>query len=92
MTRVPDEVCGLPPLADVDHDIAMLVQDWTATVGIVAVDDHAPIPVRFLSVRGLVRSAEAAGGVEWAQAHIAVPVEHAVDVAAALAKGTSEDL
>lgn len=44
----------------------------------------ASILVRWLHLRGLVNS-EDGSGVEWGQLHIAVPVEHRVDVAADLA-------
>lgn len=89
--RLTDEATGLPPLEQVEADHALLVVAWTASAGVATSPlTGAAVPVRFLSVRGL--SNGPGGRPEWAQVHLAVPVEHAVDVAAALAKGSTEDL
>lgn len=90
--RVSDEATGLPPLEDIENDITLVVLAWAGSEGIaaytadgVAVDGGTA--VRYLHLRGLIEGGES--GVEWAQIHIAVPVEHAVDVAACLASGGS---
>lgn len=94
--RVSDEATGLPPLEEVDPADSILCMAWHASEGIAASPaTREPIAVRYLSVRGLVRADRGPDdphAVEWGQIHIAVPVEAAVDVAAALAKGTTEDL
>lgn len=87
--RVSDEATGLPPLEEIGTDETLLVLAWASGSGVASSPftgrDEA---CRFLHLRGL---AVAPGGgptdVEWVQVHIAVPVEHAVDVAAALAAG-----
>lgn len=89
--RVTDEATGLPPIETIDPLNCIVVAAWQASEGIV----HNPatgvdIPVRYLSVRGLYN--ETGNSMYWGQIHIAVPVEHAVDVAADLAKGTTESL
>lgn len=90
--RVSDEATGLPPLHEVENESSLVVAAWDAGTGMVAHPGLGePIPVRWLHVRGLVTN-EDGDGVQWAQLHIAVPVEHALDVAAALAKGTPEEL
>lgn len=92
--RTSDEATGLPPLEEVDPDSALLVLAWSASIGVVAIpDEDAPVAVRYLSLRGLTRSTPGdPTKVEWAQFHIAVPVEHAMDVAAALASGGMFDV
>lgn len=91
--RVSDEATGLPPLENVDPDNALLVCAWVGSVGVAMMpgqDDT--IAVRYLSVRGITRGKPGdPHSAEWAQFHIAVPVEHAVDVAAALASGGAFD-
>lgn len=85
-----DDATGLPPLDDVEPAAAILVLAWAASEGVATSPyDGATQAVRYLSVRGLVRSApgDDPSAVEWAQVHLAVPVEAAVDVAASLASG-----
>lgn len=88
--RVSDEATGLPPLEEVEHETALLVLAWVGGVG-VALSPHTSeaTPVRWLHCRGLVRAGAGSdpNAVEWSQVHLAVPVEHAMDVAAALASG-----
>lgn len=90
--RVSDEATGLPPLHEVVAEDAVMVCAWDASVGVVQ-SPHSlhPIPVRYLHVRGLSLPIDG-GKPEWVQCHIAVPVEHCMDVAMALAKGTTDDL
>jgi hypothetical protein len=90
--RVSDEATGLPPLEEVETQSSLVVCAWDAGSGIAGHPGMGdPIPVRWLHVRGLVNTDDD-DGVQWGQLHIAVPVEHALDVAAALAKGTTEEL
>lgn len=92
--RISDAATGLPPLEEVEPEHAVVVVSWASSEGIVVSPlTSEMVPVRFLSVRGLASSIE--GDLkkpDWVQTHIAVPVEHALDVAAALAKGTTEEL
>jgi hypothetical protein len=90
--RLSDGATGLPPLEQVDPGDTMLMLAWHASQGIATSPaTGATVAVRYLSVRGLMRVDPAdPDAAEWAQVHIAVPVEHAVDVAAALAMGTTE--
>lgn len=88
--RTSDEATGLPPLEELGDDEVLLVTTWVAGTGVA----RSPVTgelvvVRYLHVRGLAHSDETDPGSqpEWAQVHLAVPVEHAVDVAAALASG-----
>lgn len=88
--RTSDEATGLPPLEELESETTLVVLAWAGSEGIAAhtvggetVDGGAP--VRYLHVRGLIVGGPS--GVEWAQIHLAVPVEHAVDVAACLATG-----
>jgi len=90
---VSDEATGLPPLEEIaPDDEAMIVLAWAGGSGIVQ-SPHTtePIAVRYLHVRGLAlpNDAEKAQGAQatWVQVHIAVPVEHSMDVASALAAG-----
>lgn len=87
--RVSDENTGLPPLDQVDPDDTLLVCAWVGGTGVAMTPgSDETIPVRYLSVRGLTRGTPGdPHSAEWAQFHLAVPVEHAVDVAAALASG-----
>lgn len=87
--RVSDEATGLPPLDQVDPDDTLLVCAWVGGTGVATSPATSEtIPVRYLSLRGLTRGrAGDPHSAEWAQFHVAVPVEHAVDVAAALAAG-----
>jgi hypothetical protein len=89
--RLTDEATGLPPLEEADPEASMVVLAWAASEGIVAGASPEPQAVRWLHVRGLALQ-EDGTGAQWTQLHFAVPVEHALDVAAALAKGTTEDL
>lgn len=88
-----DEATGLPPLEHVDPDDAMVVCAWVGSVGVVMMPgSEETVAVRYLSVRGVVRGKPGdPHSAEWAQFHLAVPVEHAVDVAAALATGGQLD-
>lgn len=84
--RVSDEATGLPPLEELNEDEVMIVAAWASGEGVVqtplAVE---PIAVRYLHLRGLALSDD--GTPEWVQAHVAVPVDHAIDVAVALGGG-----
>lgn len=89
--RTSDEATGLPPLHIIEPVDTIVLLAWDASEGIV----HNPVTgesqaVRYLHVRGIGNDENDV--ITWSQCHIAVPVEHAVDVAAALAKGTTEDL
>lgn len=96
--RLSDEATGLPPLHVLDESNALLVLAWDASHGMAAgmVDvagGDGTVAVRWLHLRGLVVGAEGrTGNPDWAQMHIAVPVSSALDVAAALAKGTTTEL
>lgn len=88
-----DEATGLPPLEMVEPELAIYVMAWEAVAGVVATPTAPePVAVRYLNVRGLVRGRQGPASMEWAQVYLAVPVEHALEVAAALAKGTTEEL
>lgn len=92
--RTSDEATGLPPLENVENELAILALVWTASEGVVASPlTEEPQAVRYLHVRGIVAGD---GGPDdtpvWAQAHIAVPFDVAMEMAAALAKGTTEQL
>lgn len=85
--RTSDEATGLPPLEEVEPQSSLVVLAWTSGTGVVANPGLGDaVPVRWLHVRGLINT-DGDDGVQWGQLHIAVPVEHAVDVAAALASG-----
>lgn len=87
--RCSDQATGLPPLEQIGpDDYPMLVLDWMGGEGIV-VSPHTEqtIPVRYLHLRGLVRSDEPGATAEWVQFHIAVPAEVASLVAATLTAG-----
>jgi hypothetical protein len=89
--RVSDEVTGLPSLLEIDEQDTMLLAAWSASIGVATSPVTGDVvAVRFLHCRGLVRGAD--GTPEWGQVFVAVPVEHALDVAAALAKGSVDDL
>lgn len=92
--RLTDEATGLPPLEDLQHEYTIVALAWTASVGVAMSPlDPEPVAVRYLHLRGLV-SGE--GGPPdnpvWGQVFVAVPVDAALEVAAALAKGTTEQL
>jgi hypothetical protein len=91
--RVTDEATGLPPLEEPDPNDCILVAAWAGGIGVVqAPGDDAPVAVRFLHVRGLVRGdPKNPQLVSWGQVHLAVPVEYAVDVSVALASGGALD-
>jgi hypothetical protein len=85
--RLSDEATGLPPLEEIGTDDIMLVLAWAGGEGLAT----SPISgkteaCRYLHLRGLAVAADGASA-EWAQVHIAVPVSHALDVAATLGKG-----
>lgn len=94
--RVSDAATGLPPLEALEDETTLIVLAWDASEGVVALtlDGTAKAgseqAVRYLHCRGIMPGGPT--GIEWAQIHLAVPVEHAVDVAAALAKGSTLDL
>lgn len=94
--RLSDEATGLPPLEVIEQEGTVVVLAYAASEGVSALtlDDKVAKgteqAVRYLHVRGIAASPD--GGVEWVQCHLAVPVECALDVAAALAKGTTEDI
>lgn len=98
--RLTDAATGLPPLEEVEPADTVLLLGWYASEGLVVSPVTAePAAVRYLSVRGLamldpdlVGAGRAPNDPQWVQVHIAVPVEAALDVAAALAKGTTEQL
>lgn len=92
--RVSDAATGLPPLERVTTADTILLAAFAASAGVAfSPVTKQPIPVRYLSVRGLINAPASDGhAVEWGQIHVAVPVEHTLDVAAALAKGSTEDL
>lgn len=90
--RLSDEATGLPPLCDVEPNHALLTLAWCASEALVTSPITGTVePCRVISLRGLQR-APGSGEPEWGQVHIAVPVEVALDVAAALAKGTTDEL
>jgi hypothetical protein len=85
--RVSDEATGLPPLEELNDDETILVVAWASGSGVAQSPmAEETVPCRYLHLRGVAQGPD---GPEWAQIHIAVPVEHAVDVAAALAAGGS---
>ncbi|MES1975704.1 MAG: hypothetical protein V4472_24875 [Pseudomonadota bacterium] len=87
--RVSDEATGLPPLGEIGTDPAMIVLAWEGGEGVVQ-SPHTTetVAVRYLHLRGLIEApADEPHKVEWTQVHIAVPIEHAMDVAAVLAGG-----
>lgn len=92
--QLSDEATGLPPLENIENELTILALAWSASEGLVASPlADEPQPVRFLHVRGIIPGD---GGPEdtpiWAQAYIAVPFDVAMEMAAALAKGTTEQL
>lgn len=92
--RVSDEATGLPPLEVIEAETTLVVLAWAASEGIAALTLDGEVKeggeaVRYLHCRGLIEGGPS--GVEWAQIHLAVPVGSALDVAAALAKGTTEE-
>jgi hypothetical protein len=90
--RVSDEATGLPPLEELGDDETLVVLAWSSGEGLASnpLAGDVPVAVRYLHLRGVANSDLAAGVVaEWAQLHIAVPVEVALDVAADLARGST---
>lgn len=93
--RTSDEATGLPPLEELEPATTLVVLAWDVSEGIVA-NTHkgetrdGGVPVRYLHCRGLITGGPS--GIEWAQIHLAVPADEALDVAAALAKGTTGEL
>lgn len=88
--RASDAATGLPPLDELEPATTLVVLGWASSEGIAALtlDDKLKdggVAVYYLHVRGLIVGGPT--GVEWAQIHLAVPVEHAMEVAAALAGG-----
>lgn len=82
--RVSDEATGLPPLDEVEPEIALLGMAWAVTEGIVQSPvTEETVAVRYLSVRGLVHGPDG-GPVEWNQVHIAVPAEALGDLVRSL--------
>lgn len=93
--RLSDEATGLPPLEQLEPSDAVLLLAWDASVGIVVSPfTNEDLPVRVLHVRGLSQGLGTEGekSPDWVQCFICVPTIHAVDVAAALAKGSTEEL
>lgn len=94
--RLTDTATGLPPLEELGDDEVLVVLAWSSGEGI-ATNPLAgrgadgTVAVRYLHMRGLANSELADGRVEWAQAHIAVPVDVCLDVAADLARGAPAD-
>jgi len=95
--RLSDEATGLTPLEQVEDDKALLVLAWHTSEGIamsqwrnVSGFGGTAQPVKFLHVRGLVRGEPGGPDVEWAQAYLAIPSEVAMELAAALVKGTTD--
>lgn len=88
-----DNTTGLPDLETVDPADSLLLTSWSASEGIVVIPGGDPngVAVHYLHVRGIANNT-ADGTPEWAQAFLAVPAHVAADVAAALAKGTTEQL
>lgn len=72
MYDTSDEATGLPPLQQVEVEGSILALNWVFGVeGLVSVVDESDLPVRYLSVRGLIISDE--GTAQWGQVHVAVP-------------------
>lgn len=88
--RVSDEATGLPPLEEIGDDETLFVCAWAGGDGLVHFPEGDNIAVRYLHLRGL--TSDPGEPPVWAQIHIAVPVEYCLDVAATLAKGTTETL
>lgn len=88
--QISDETTGLRPLEELDPPASILLLGWYVSEGVVALPaNQGTVAVRHLHVRGLVQG-DKPGEVEWAQFFVSVPVEHALDVSADLAKGTTE--
>jgi len=76
-----DEATGLPPLGELNEagvpaDGELLLLKGATSQGLVMLHDNAPIPVRYIHVRGLTPGGKP-GNVDWAQVSIAIP-EHLV--------------
>lgn len=91
--RLSDQATGLPPLSEPDPADTVMLLAYDVSVGLVANPNVSSdgVPVRYLHVRGIANTGPD-GSIEYVQVHVAVPVEAALDVAAALAKGTTDDL
>lgn len=83
-----DGATGLPPLEEPEQETTLVVAAWDVSIGTAARTSggevEATVPVRYLHARGLIEGGPT--GVEWAQ------IEHAMEIAAAVAKGTATDL
>jgi len=91
--RLSDEATGLPPLEEIEDASTLLVLAYAAGEGVVLSPVTGKVePCRYLHLRGIAASPDVHNGVEWGQLHLAVPVEECMSVAAALAKGSTEDL
>lgn len=86
-----DEATGLPPLADLDQNNAILLRAWHVTEGVASVHGNQTQAMRTLHVRGLVRG-DGPADIEWGQVFVSVPVELVMEVAADLVKGSTQDL
>lgn len=84
--RLTDEATGLPPLDELGDDEVLVVLAWASGEGLAQLPDSpTPLAVRYLHARGLAKAPD--GTVEWVQVHLAVPMDHAMDVAVALGGG-----
>lgn len=90
--RLSDAATGLPPIEELGTDPVMLVLGWATGSGIAANDfTQSDEPCRYLHLRGLVEGADGPDGPpDWAQIHLAIPVSVVLDLAADLAKGSTE--
>lgn len=88
--RTSDEATGLPPLHEIDVAATIVLLAWDATEGMVSMPNGESIAVRYLHVRGVTHS-EDGTTIDWAQAHIAVPVDVVMEVAGHLVRGTTEE-
>lgn len=71
MYDISDEATGLPPLSEIDADDSIFVVAWQlGSEGLVNLESEAPVPVRYLSLRGVVKTDD---GAEYSQVHIAFP-------------------
>jgi len=86
--RISDEATGLPPLEEIGDDPVMVVLAWATGDGIVAglYPDGAVAACRYLHVRGAILGPD--GQPEWAQIHLAIPVDDALDLSVSIIAGT----
>jgi hypothetical protein len=91
--RVSDEATGLPPLEELGDDETLVVLARSSGEGLASnpLAGDVPVAVRYLHLRGLANAELLAGTIQWAQVHIAVPVDDALDLAADLARGAPDD-